>query len=1163
MSLGTKIKIRFAVSTVLAVVLSLWMTDKVAANAVAGKGAQPVSAPAVAPAPTAAAPPARVPVFAPEPEPAPIAITPPALIAAPPTAAAPGTDKAPAAVVAKETSAAPLLIKTGNHGDFARAVFNGTQPLAYHITAEGDVLHITLDTKSAAKIMAAKTPLIKKITAAPQDDGTLKVDIVTAAGATYKDSRFQNKIIVDIYAAAPLAKKAVVVPPKKIAPPVKAAVKKAEENKPPENKASESKPAAAASAAPTSAPASSAAPIPLTPAKAAPPAPQAAAVPVVPVDTSPVLSDPEAIAAARLPGKPEAAMPAWNLSITKPDGGAPVEQKPAPIPPPPPSDDDRTATITLSSLSPMRLAVFERFGALWIVTDATGTDASLPAITGAMADFIAPPKVLKLKQATAYRYTFPKKFYPQVTKTHLSWEIELLPNPPPVSAAFLPSELRLQFDKKTKQAMLVSYMKGVGDPLAFEDPEIGDMLYVVPVSKPDQAVQEVRHMTDLETIPALTGMVIRPLKDGLSVQHIMMADESAAPKTGKEIKETDVTVGQPLKFKEEVSVTSKAQNDVVVVMAPFGLSVTPEGGGVVTLIGAPDEASDDDNNRLFDFPNWRHGGIRELQKNRQELQEKIAAADTPEARAGLLMDLAKLFFANNFGQEALGVLDMVLVENPEMAKNPDFIALRGAANAMSGHFKEALQDLSMPAIQQHPEVSLWVGFAAAATEQWHMADRSFPKSNRLLLQYPDNIAIPFTIYMAESALHLGHTDMANQLLDSINKNSDALDPQYKAAIGYLRGVAFSQMGQPEKAVALWQPVADGLDRLYHTKASLSLTRLQLQQKKITLKQAIDQVDSLRFAWRGDGLEVNILHTLGALKVQDGQILSGLEDMKQAADLADSLQDDSAPIRDDMKQIFTGLFLSDPGSKVKPLEIVSVYNEFSALIPPGPEATTAALNFTDSLISMDLLGKAAALMEDQLKSGNLPEDKSAALGAKLTAVYLLDSKPKLALAALLETEKSGLSPRIQEERKLLKARAQSQLGQTTDAIATLSTLNSKNAQRLKADVLWRAQKWADAATAIEALLPDLTKPLTEQDASYVVNAAVAWKLAGNLDKLKEIKAKYESPMAATKLASTFDVVTRDGGSSTLGDRETMLKIAGEVDMFKGFLENYKAGLGSGS
>jgi hypothetical protein len=1145
MSLGAKIRIRFVAPALLALVLSLWMTDKVAANAVAGKGAQPVSASAPAPAQPVAIPP-PVPLT----PPVPVAIMPP-----PPPVAAP-VPVTTAAPVKTSAPAAPLTIKTGNHGSFARAVFDCPQLTSYHVTSEGDILHVVLETKSAPKIIAAKTPQIKKITASPQSDGTLKVDIAVAAGTTFKDFRFQNRIILDVYTAAaapekkpkpqpekpalPQKKAAVIPPPVKAPPPTDIAAKDA--------------------------------PIPITPARPAAPAPAKTATvpaePVIPVDTTPVLSDPEAIADARLPGKPEAALPVWNLSITKPDGGAPAEQKPPPPPTPPPGDDDRTATITLSSLSPMRLAVFQRFDALWIVTDATGTDAALPAITGAMADFIAPPKVLKFKQGTAYRYTFPKKFYPQVAKEHLSWNIQLLPNQPPPSAATLSAELRVQFDKKTKQAMLVSYLKGAGDPLAFEDPEIGDMLYVVPTSKPDQAVQDVRHMTDLETIPALTGMVVRPLKDNLSVRHIMLTSESAVPKDkdSKDKDGKDKDSGQKTD-KAAAAASDKPQsdaaNDVVVVTAPYGLTVTPEGGGVITLIGAPDEASDDDNNRLFDFPNWRRGGLKELQKNRQDLQEKIAAAETPEARAGLLMDMAKLYFANNFGQEALGILDMVLIENPEVEKNPDFIAIRGAANAMSGHYKDALQDLSLPAIQQRPEVSLWIGFAAAATEQWHMADRSFPKSNRLLLQYPDNIAIPFTIYMAESELHLGHTDMANQLLNSINKTSDALDPQYKAAIDYLRGVTFSQQGQPEKAAALWQPVADGLDRLYHTKASLSLTRLQLQQKKITLKQAIDQVDSLRFAWRGDGLEVNILHTLGALKVQDGQVLSGLEDMKQAADLADSLDDDSSPIRDDMKHIFTDLFLSDPGSRIKPLEIVSVYNEFSSLIPAGPEATVAALNFADSLISMDLLAKASALMEDQLKNGNLPEDKEAALGAKLTAVYLLDSKPKQALEALQETEKPGLSPRIREERTLLKARAQSQLNKTDDAIATLSTLNSKNAQRLKADVLWRAQKWADAATAIEALLPDLTKPLNEEDASYVVNAAVAWKIAGNMDKLKEIKTKYEAPMAVTKLASTFDVVTRDGGSSALGDRESMLKIAGEVDMFKGFLENYKAGLGSGS
>ncbi|MBU6475544.1 MAG: hypothetical protein KGQ70_06235, partial [Alphaproteobacteria bacterium] len=70
--------------------------------------------------------------------------------------------------------------------------------------------------------------------------------------------------------------------------------------------------------------------------------------------------------------------------------------------------------------------------------------------------------------------------------------------------------------------------------------------------------------------------------------------------------------------------------------------------------------------------------------------------------------------------------------------------------------------------------------------------------------------------------------------------------------------------------------------------------------------------------------------------------------------------------------------------------------------------------------------------------------------------------------------------------------------------------------------------------------------------------------GDADKLENLKEKYQAAMAKTRLAATFDVVTRNGGDSALGDREQMLKIAGEVDMFKDFLESYKAGLGgSGS
>lgn len=992
-----------------------------------------------------------------------------------------------AGAFAAETALPPVPVNIGHHGNYTRIVFEFPKLFAYHVKENGAQVMIDFDTKAAAGFSALKSPLVKSIKDV-SDGAGLKISMDLAAGSTIKHYRLKRKIILDVYSADS--------PPKE--PPAA-------------QKPSEKDPVKTAEATPSANPALSA-------------SPAAAEKEAPPKEIPGVLSDPAALAAKKIPKT----VPAPTLS---PAEKAPA--RPAAVQTAPPHTEEHystpwsTTTIALSSLLPMRLAVFERFGTLWIVTDSDSASAAEPVITGPMKEFIAAPKILRFKGGMAYRYTFPQKIYPLIQKQNLLWKISL-PESPSAGKEAPGGERRnvqVKFDPVSRKAKLMAPLQGAGDALTIEDPAVGDTLYVVPTNSPNQAITTPRIMTDLEIVPALLGMVVRPLQDAVSAFTV---------------------------------------NDFVMLTAPAGLAVTPEGVGTPLLAGATEAAADDVNNRLFDFPNWRQGGIGQFRENKQRIQEEIVSAASPEDRAGQLMKLALLYFSNNFGHEALGLLDLLLQENPEMDKNTDFIAIRGAANAMAGHYTEALRDLSTPAIQQHPEVNLWIGFAAAATEQWRMADRSFPKNNRLLLGYPDNIAVPLTLYMAESALRLGHTDTAKQMLDSINMPADALDPRQSAAIGYLRGEAFFQQGKLDEAETTWLPVAKGIDRLYHTKASLALTKQQLKQGKIPLKEAIEQLENLRFAWRGDGLEVSILATLGGLKVRDNRILSGMEDMKRAADLSDSLLDDSTYIREEMKSIFADLFVGDKAGKISPLEAVSVFTAFDTLLPPGAEGVAATLDFADYLIRMDLLGKSAEILEGQISGGALTEDKIASVGTKLAAVYLLDSRPQEALEALMKTNKGGPTEQTREERSLLKARAQSLLKQTDAAIDTLSTLGSRNAKRLKADVLWRAGRWNDAALTIETLLPPATAArLEEEDAALVVNAAVAWKLAGNADSLKKIREKYAATMAATKLAQTFGVVTRDGGASALADRETMLRISGEVDMFKGFLDSYKAGSGKGS
>ncbi len=1019
----------------------------------------------------------------------------------------------------------PIPVRIGVHKTFTRVVFDFKGLTAYRVTRDGNNLVIVFDTATAFKIPSDTEKVIRSIKTQNENDGTTRMTIALQDGATAKDYRIEKQIVLDVYAGK-AAKTAPKATPEKMASAAKPAGKAADKNAADQafaDSADESKPV---SLVPKKAPAvvADAKPAMKPQAKTAVTETRAETkTETAPVETPASIADKQLdkdIAAVtdaidkKLPSTPntlaspvivDAAPPA---DTAPPVAAASMEQQTPPLSPP--------TVITISTIEPTRLAVFSRFNNLWIVLDTEAAGAINPSAAGPEAGLLGNPRIIKMKGATGYHYGLPQQRYVSVERQNLTWRISISNR-----LNQMPAQNRINtvVDESTGHVKLMAEIKNASRVIEFTDPAVGDTLYAIASEDQQQRIDQPRRYADLEILPASIGMVVRPLSDGLKVTRI---------------------------------------DNFVLISSPNGITATPGAtAGPSAVAGSDERAGARNEARLFDFPNWRQGGIMQLDKNVRSLQAGIAEAKKPEEKNALLMKLALLYFANNFGQETLGMLRLIETDTPEMAKNPNFIALRGAASAMAGHYDEAIADLSHPAIQQHGEVNLWVGYAAAATEQWRMANRAFPPDNYLLLQYPENIAAPFTIYMAESALRLGKAEHANTLLATLDTMEGGFDPHYGAAIQYLKGEAARQMGNPQEAIRLWRPVALGLDRLYHTKASLAMAMLRYQEKIIPAKTAIDELDSLRFAWRGDGLEIQVLQSLGRVKIADHQYLSGLEDLKTAALLADVMHDDSQPIKDEMAAVFTDLFVNGGAKNVPPLEAVSIYNGFSAYMPDGEQGSVATLNFADNLITMDLLAQAAKLLEQQLQSPDMPAARKPAAYNKLAAVYLLDSIPEKALSTLAAAPAASAAA-VSDERVLLRARAMSQLNRPDDAIAALSASNSADAQKLKADVLWRARKWKEAAATLQGMLPEPDKGLTEAEAQLVVNAAVGYKLADDMPGLAAIKSRYLSPMDATSQRDTFRVVTRSGGSSKLSDRDTILKIAGEVDMFKGFLDSYKAG-----
>ena len=88
------------------------------------------------------------------------------------------------------------------------------------------------------------------------------------------------------------------------------------------------------------------------------------------------------------------------------------------------------------------------------------------------------------------------------------------------------------------------------------------------------------------------------------------------------------------------------------------------------------------------------------------------AAGDRTAGLNARMGLARFLVGSELNYEAIGVLNLMIRHHQELAGDPEFRGLRGAARAMVGRYKEAETDFSVPVLADDPPLSLWRGYAA-------------------------------------------------------------------------------------------------------------------------------------------------------------------------------------------------------------------------------------------------------------------------------------------------------------------------------------------------------------------------------------------------------------------------------------------------------------------
>lgn len=816
-----------------------------------------------------------------------------------------------------------------------------------------------------------------------------------------------------------------------------------------------------------------------------------------------------------------------EVAIGHADGAAfinlrPTPDKPAPAPAAskgasdtaPPGGVKMTAAFKEGQLSlrfpwkaPVGAAVFRRGDTVWVVFDAkakldlAGAPHGLP-----QARRFDP---VEGEGFTALRIASPETASVSAHAEGAAWVIAL------GGAAALPPAVSVARDEDGSAA-LIAHTPGATSALWLTDPSVGDRLAVVTATAPSGAPAP-RSFVDARLLASAQGLALQPVADDLAVS----------------VEGERVRIGRP--------------RGLALSQPSAGAALHPE----ADALDLPKAANLPG---LIDFAAWSKTGEGGFLR-RYDALLSAAADETAKGEAGGVearVGLARFLVGSELAEEAIGVLDTLAKVRPAIAATAEFRGLRGAARVMARRWKDAEADYSAPAIADDPAAALWRGYAAAREGDAAAAKAQFALG-RIVLENVDPLwRARFAAAAAGASLQTQDVDGARRFLAAAG---EARTPEDRAEQVMLTARLAEAGGHADQALALYEGLSNDPYGAVAAPALLKATELKLAAGKLPLNDAVATLDSIRFRWRGDATELEVVRELGQVNLREGRYREALEAWRSAGTRMADLPA-AADIRADLAQGFKDLFLGGRADGMQPVQALALFYDFKAYTPIGADGDLMVRRLVRRLVDVDLLGQAADLLKYQVDN-RLDGAAKAQVATDLALVYLMDRKPEDALGAINGTRSTLLPPALNAQRRLLEARALVDLNRNDHALEVLGADASPEATELRALAAWRAKDWPGAAKFSEARLGERWKradPLTPAEASLLVRAGVAFSLSGDDAGLARLRDHYAKAVDTSPNPEALRVAL--AGLNTLSGASLVNAIS-DGDAFAGWVARMKA------
>ncbi|ABA04389.1 tetratricopeptide TPR_4 protein [Nitrobacter winogradskyi Nb-255] len=593
-------------------------------------------------------------------------------------------------------------------------------------------------------------------------------------------------------------------------------------------------------------------------------------------------------------------------------------------------------------------------------------------------------------------------------------------------------------------------------------------------------------------------------------------------------------------------------DDIAVDVATDKVTVTRQGGLTLSAVNAAPGRASAAAQPIFDVAQWRKDSQADFLERLDELVDAASTAGDDDARAAARIDLARFYMARGFHHEARAVLDLALSETNPGQQDPVLLIIHSVASSLTNYTASAMRDLATPAIGASYDSELWKALALARQQKWAEAREKFKNAHFAISVLPLDLQRLIVTAAMRASLEVG--DFSGVASHSTDLDALGIPDELKPRITVMRARLSEALGREKEALAQYREVMASSDREAATEAQIHDIALRQKRKEIKPEDALRDLETLSVMWRGDRLEVQTLKMLMALYVDAGRYAEALAVSRTAT----RLEPDSAmsrQIQDDASALFARLFLSTKGDNLPPVDALAMFYDFRDLTPIGRRGDEMIRRLADRLVAFDLLDQAGELLQYQVDH-RLEGAARAQVAARLATIYLMNRKPDRAIAALRTTRIADLAGALRQQRLLLEARAESDIGRRDLALDIIFNLDGREAIRLRSDIYWASRRWREASEQVELYYGerwrDLT-PLTQDEKSDIIRAVIGYALSEDVLGLARFREKYAPLMngGADKLA--FDTASKPAASNS-AEFEQIARMAAKVNTLSGFLRD---------